>query len=141
MVAAMILEVVKTGEVFSLFLTGKLCYHSNAWITGVYMVYMFDRNSGGKTSQIEWLFELNLRSFSYFKCSTALWLFLDPSCKGNSYARIGWGLQAQVFTRCPKWVICKKNQKKKQKLHLNPRYNPANSNFPWERLTISHLLK
>ena len=27
-----------------------------AWITGVYTAYMLDRNSGGKTSQIEWLF-------------------------------------------------------------------------------------
>ena len=25
----------------------------------------------------------NLRSFGYFQCSTALWLPLDPSCKGN----------------------------------------------------------
>ena len=82
MVTAMILEVVKTGEAFSPFLTGKLCYHCNAWITGVYMAYMFDRNSGGKTSQIEWLFELNLRSFSYFKCSTALWLWLGASGPG-----------------------------------------------------------
>ena len=29
------------------------------------MVYMFDRNSGGKRFQIEWLFESNLRSFGY----------------------------------------------------------------------------
>ena len=30
----------------------------------------------GKTSQIEWLFESNLRFFGYFECSKALWLFL-----------------------------------------------------------------
>ena len=29
------------------------------------------------------LFESNLRSCSYLKCSAALWLLLDPSCKGN----------------------------------------------------------
>ena len=45
--------------------------------------YMFDRNPGGKTSQIEWLFESNLMSFGYLKCFIALWLLLDPSCKGQ----------------------------------------------------------
>ena len=49
---------------------GEGRYYYNSWVTGVYMAYMFDRNSGGKTSQIEWLFESNLRSFDYFKCST-----------------------------------------------------------------------
>ena len=44
----------------------KLCYHYNSWVTGVCMAYMFDRNSGGKTSQIEWFFESYLRSFEYF---------------------------------------------------------------------------
>ena len=29
---------------------GNVCYHYNTWVTGVYMAYMFDRNSGGKTS-------------------------------------------------------------------------------------------
>ena len=33
--------------------TGKVCYHYNSWVAGAYMGYMFDRNSGGKTSQIE----------------------------------------------------------------------------------------
>ena len=50
---------------------GKVCHHYNSLVTGVYMAYMFDRNSGGKTFQIEWLLKLNLRSFDYFKCSTA----------------------------------------------------------------------
>ena len=43
--------------------TGKVCYHYNSWVTGVYMADIFDRNSRGKASQIEWLFESNLRSF------------------------------------------------------------------------------
>ena len=33
--------------------TGKVCYHYNSWVTGVYMAYMFDRRKGGKTSQTE----------------------------------------------------------------------------------------
>ena len=50
---------------------------------------------------IEW-FESNLRSFGYFKCSTALWLPPDPSCKGNLLTRAGWSLQAQFVTWLPK---------------------------------------
>ena len=49
--------------------TGNVCYDYNTWGTGIYMGYMFDRNSRGKTSHIEWLFESNLRSFSHFKSS------------------------------------------------------------------------
>ena len=49
---------------------------------------MFDLNSRGKTSKIDWLFKSNLRSFGHFKCSTALWLFLDPSCKGNLLSKL-----------------------------------------------------
>ena len=33
--------------------TGKVCCHYDSWATGVYMAFKFDRNSGGKTSQIE----------------------------------------------------------------------------------------
>ena len=72
--------------------TGKLSYHYNSWVTGVYIAYMFDRNSGGKTFQIDWLFESNLKSFGYIKCSIALSLSLDPSCKDNSLTRVGWVL-------------------------------------------------
>ena len=68
------------------------CYNS------VYMAYMFDRNSREKTSQIKWLFESNLRPFGYFKCSTELWLLLEPSCKGNSLTRVAWALQVQIVT-------------------------------------------
>ena len=63
-----------------------------------FMAYMFDRNSGGKASQIERFFESNLRSFGYFKISTAPWLLLGPSCKSNSLARVGWTLQTQMVT-------------------------------------------
>ena len=59
--------------------TGKIFYHYNSWVTGVYIACIFHRNPGGKTSQIEWLFESNLRSFGCFKCSRALWLPLNPS--------------------------------------------------------------
>ena len=77
--------------------TGNVCYHYKTWVTGVFMVYMFDRNSAGKTSQIEWLFESNLRSSGYFKCSAVLWLLLDPSCNGNLLTKVGWVLQAQIY--------------------------------------------
>ena len=30
----------------------------------------------------------------YFKCSTMLWLLLDPTWKRNLLARVGWALQA-----------------------------------------------
>ena len=56
-----------------------LQYLSDWCLHGVY----FDRNSGGKISQVEPLSKLNARSFGYFECSTALWLLLDPSCKSN----------------------------------------------------------
>ena len=49
---------------------------------------MFDRNVRGKTTQTECLFELNLGSFGYFECTTALWLLLEPSCKGNLLTRV-----------------------------------------------------
>ena len=50
-------------EPSSTFITGNVCFHYNTWVTGFYMAYMFDRNSGRKTSQTEWLTESNLRSF------------------------------------------------------------------------------
>ena len=43
--------------------TGNVCCHYNRWMNDVCMAYMFDKNSGGKASQIEQLFEANLRSF------------------------------------------------------------------------------
>ena len=82
-------------------ITGKVCYHYNSWVTGAYAACMFDRNSGG-TSQTEWLFEPHLRSFGYFKCSTVLWLALNPSCKGNSLTRVDWVRQTQFVTWRPK---------------------------------------
>ena len=57
-------------------------------MTGAYMEYMFERNSRGKTPQIEWFFESNLRSSGYFNCSTALCFPLDPSNKGNLLTRV-----------------------------------------------------
>ena len=63
--------------------TGKVCYHYNSWVTGVYRTYVFHINSGGKIFQSKWLFESNLRSFGQFKCSTAFGLPLNPSCIGN----------------------------------------------------------
>ena len=69
------------------------------------MGYKSDRDSRGKTSQTEWLFESNLKSFGYFKCSTVLWLLLDPRCKGNMLTRVGWALQAQIVNWCPNRVF------------------------------------
>ena len=79
----------KYFEPISPSLTGNVCYHYNSWVTGVHIACLFHRNSGGKTSQIVWLFESNLRSFGCFKCSTAfwLWLSLNLSCKGNSHPK------------------------------------------------------
>ena len=55
--------------------TANVCYYYDTWVTGVNIAYVFvDRNSRGKT--IEWLFKSSLRPFSYYECSTALWLLL-----------------------------------------------------------------
>ena len=70
--------------------TGKVCCHYNRWVNGVCMAYMFDKNSGRKTSQIEQLFEANLRFFGYLNYSAALWPSLDPNCKCNLLTRVGW---------------------------------------------------
>ena len=60
-------------------------YYCNAWMTGVYIPYMCDRNFvGKKTSQTEWLFESNLRYCGYFECTPALWiLFWTPDAKAT----------------------------------------------------------
>ena len=57
--------------------TGKVGYHYNSWVTGVCMACIFYWNSGGETSQIEWLSESNLKSFGCFMCSTAFWVLLN----------------------------------------------------------------
>ena len=75
-------------------ITGKVFYHYNSWVTGVYMACMLLRNWRGKTSQIERLFESNLGSFGYFNYSTAVCLSLDPNCKGNSLTWVGCAGQA-----------------------------------------------
>ena len=41
-------------------ITGKVCYHYTSWVTDIYMADMFNRNYGGKTSQIKWFFESKL---------------------------------------------------------------------------------
>ena len=33
--------------------TGKVCFYYISWVAGVYVAYIFDRNSGEKSSQIE----------------------------------------------------------------------------------------
>ena len=78
-VAVMILEVVNNWRsVLQIFWKNRLwtlitfcyigyvCYYYNTWVIGVYMAYVFDWNSGGKTSQIEWWFESNIKSSGYF---------------------------------------------------------------------------
>ena len=32
----------------------NVCYHYNTWVTGIYVVYMFDKKTEEKTSQSEW---------------------------------------------------------------------------------------
>ena len=63
--------------------TGKVCYRYNSWVTGVYIAYAWQKFRRKNLSYwvIIWI---NLRSFGCFNCSTALWLPLDPSCKGNT---------------------------------------------------------
>ena len=65
--------------------TGKVCYHYNSWVTGIYVWQKFCRKNIS-----DWvIIESNLRSFGYFKYSTVLWLLLDPSCKGHLLTRVG----------------------------------------------------
>ena len=59
--------------------TGKVCYHYNSWVTGVYRTWVFHMNSGEKIPQTKWLFESNLRSFGHSKRSTVLGLPPNPS--------------------------------------------------------------
>ena len=82
-------------------LSGNIFYHYKTRVTGVYMAYIFNRHSGGKASQID-CFESNLRSF---ECFEALWLLMDPSCKGTSHTRVGWEPQAQIINWCPKYSM------------------------------------
>ena len=80
------------------------------WLASIYMAYLFDRNSEGKTSQIEWLFESNLRSFAYSKCSTAA--------------------KAALLTRAARFrpILSPDAQNRgiceQRKLHSNSRYGP-----------------
>ena len=67
------------------------------------------------TMDAEFLFESNLRSFGYFKCSSRPQLQSQLACKSWLCA-----LQVQIFTWLPKWGISEK-----WKLRSNPRYNPA----------------
>ena len=115
-VAVMILEVAGNWRsVFSKNILKKVglwslitfCYGNiyspyNTWVAGVYMAYIFVRNSWRKPSQIDWLFESNLKSFSYFECSTALWILLDPAAKAACLEELaGCLLQAQIPNRRP----------------------------------------
>ena len=54
--------------------TGIVCYLTILECVVSTWSIMFDRNSGEKTSQIEWLFESNLRSFGYFKACVSYFL-------------------------------------------------------------------
>ena len=85
----------------------------------IYIACFFDTNFEGKTSQIERLFESNLRSFDCSKCSTVIWLPLDPSCKGNSLTRAG-HFRSRLSPDAQNRAFAKK-----QKLHSNPRYGPV----------------
>ena len=82
-------------------ITGNTCYHYNTWVAGV-----FDRNSRGKESQIEW-FESNLWSFGYFECSAALWLLLDPSCKGTLLQELAGHLRPRLSSDAQNRVLPK----------------------------------
>ena len=64
--------------------TGNTCCHYNIWVTGVYMAYIFDRNSRGKEFQIEW-FESNLWSFVYFGVPQYFGFFWIPAAKAPYY--------------------------------------------------------
>ena len=100
---------------------------TNTWLTGIYMAYIFNRNSGGKTSQIEWLFESDLRSFGYFKCSTCNLASSGPQMQRQS------AYKSWLGTSGPKCHLIPKigDLQKKQMLHSNPRYNPEVSMTIW----------
>ena len=97
--AVMILEVLDNWR--SVLQINILKENLKLWILITFC--LVDRNSGEKTSLIEWLFQPNLRSrsFGYFECSPALWLHLDPRCKGNSPTRVDWVCQVQIVTWPP----------------------------------------
>ena len=90
--------------------TGNVCYQYNTWVTGIYMAYMLHRNFRGKKSQIEWLFESNLRPLGYFKYFTELWLPLDPSCKGKLLTRVSLVLQARLSPGTQNRTFAKKTE-------------------------------
>lgn len=57
------------------------------------------------------IISINLTFLGYFKRSTALWLFLNPSCKSNSIIRIGWfrprvspDAYSRVYTKNRSWI-------------------------------------
>ena len=91
-------------------ITGSACYYYNTWVTGVNMEYMLDRNYGGKTSQIEWLFQSNLRSFGYFKTSSELWGFFGPQLQRQLVYKSWLGASAPDCHLTPKIVHLQKTE-------------------------------
>ena len=86
----------------------------------------FTEIPGGKTCQIEWLFESHLRSFGCFECPAALRLFLDPSCKGNFWV----GASGPDYHLVPKMGHLQ---------IMNPRYDPDMVFFLKLRSLVLHL--
>ena len=84
-------------------LTGNVCYYYNTWVTGLVSIWHICLTEIPEEKIANWIIIwINLRTFSYFKSPTVLWLFLDPSDKGSLPTRVGLVLQAQFITWCPK---------------------------------------
>ena len=65
----------RAGTQITISITGKvlLTFTVLEWLVVMHMI--FDRNTGGKISKNKWLFEPNLRYYSYFKRFTGLGIY------------------------------------------------------------------
>ena len=82
---------------------------------------MFDRNSGGKTSQIEWFSESNLRSFWLLLVLYSALAFSGSQLQRQLAYKTWLGTSGPDCHLTSKIGLLQKNQK----LHLNPRYDPG----------------
>ena len=93
------------------------------WLVAMHIIS--DRNTGGKTSNIKWLFESILSCYSYFKSFTVLGSYTlhprTPTAKTTqSYKISGHFILSQML-----FLTLKTGHWKKRKLNSSPRYGPA----------------
>ena len=85
----------RAGTQITISITGKvlLTFTVLEWLVVMHMI--FDRNTGGKISKNKWLFEPNLRYYSYFKRFTGLGIYaLHP------WTPIAWATQLHKMYGC-----------------------------------------